>query len=261
MALADHLLIQISDIHLTTEGMLFAGVHPRENLLAGLALIDEWSLEPDVLIFTGDLADKGESTCYEDLAEIIDGAAKNGTTVVYLPGNHDRLPEFNRHLLGQNSGPAPVNQVHWNDGLRIVSLDSVVPNEDFGLLTDETLGFLRDVLSTPAPDGTILALHHPPIPTPIEPMAHVMLRQPGLLANAIAGSDVRIVLCGHNHHEGLGTLATVPVWVSPSIAYRADVLSRAAFRPVLGSAFSRIDLSDAGPTVSVIHVPHSNSQT
>ena len=52
------------------------------------------------------------------------------------------------------------------------------------------------------------------------------------LADVVAGSDVRVVLCGHNHHEGLGTLGSVPVWVSPSVAYRMDVLSREEFHKI-----------------------------
>jgi 3',5'-cyclic-AMP phosphodiesterase len=70
----------------------------------------------------------------------------------------------------------------------------------------------------------------------------------------IAGSDVRIVLCGHNHHEALGMLGTVPVWISPAVAYRADTTSTLVFSKFPGSAFSRVDLADDGPTVTVIPV-------
>jgi 3',5'-cyclic-AMP phosphodiesterase len=86
-------------------------------------------------------------------------------------------------------------------------------------------------------------------------MAQIALRNPERLRDAIAGSDVRIVLCGHNHHEALGTLGPVPVWVCPAIAYRADVTSTQTFQRVPDIALSRIDLSDDGPTVTVIAVP------
>ncbi len=42
----------------------------------------------------------------------------------------------------------------------------------------------------------------------------------------IVGTDVRLIISGHNHHEGVGTLASVPVRVSPASSYRLDVLSR-----------------------------------
>jgi 3',5'-cyclic-AMP phosphodiesterase len=86
-------------------------------------------------------------------------------------------------------------------------------------------------------------------------MARIALRDPERLRDAIAGSDVRIVLCGHNHHEALGTLGPVPVWVCPAIAYRADVTSTQTFQRVPDIALSRIDLAHDGPTVTVITVP------
>jgi Icc protein len=165
--MTDYQLIQISDIHLTSEGMLFPGARPRENLLAGLELLVEAGLAPDMVILTGDLANTGEAACYRDLADIMDEAiGVLGGRVVYLPGNHDERSAFRRYLLGQAPDSSPINQVHWIDGLRVVSLDSVVVGEDFGELGDETLAFLRDAIATPAPGGTVLALHHPPIPSP-----------------------------------------------------------------------------------------------
>jgi 3',5'-cyclic-AMP phosphodiesterase len=259
--MADHLLIQISDIHLTSEGLLFPGIRPRENLLTALELVAESGLAPDMLILTGDLANTGEAACYRDLADLMDKASGAvGGTVVYLPGNHDERSAFRLHLLGQDAESSPINQIHWVDDLRIVSLDSVVPGEEFGELADDTLSFLAEAIATPAPDGTVVALHHPPIPSPVQPMAGIMLRRPERLAEVVAGTDVSLIVCGHNHHETLGGLGGVPVWVSPSTAYRMDVLSRQAFRGVPGCSMSQIEFSDGSATVSVIPVPLGRSE-
>jgi 3',5'-cyclic AMP phosphodiesterase CpdA len=254
---ASYLLIQISDIHLTSHGTLAPGVRPRDNLLRGLQLIETSGLRPDVFLLTGDLAEAGEGACYDDLARIFAGITRRtGASVVCTPGNHDHRDTFRRHLLG-GAGCGPLNQTWWRGGLRIISLDSTVPGEGYGTLDDQTLGYLRSETRKAAPDGTIVVLHHPPVPSPIEPMSRIALREPGLLRDAIAGSDVRLILCGHNHHAALGTLGTVPVWVSPASAYRADITSTQDFRGQPGSAFSRIDLSGDGPTVTVIPVPAS----
>ena len=256
--MADYLLIQISDVHLTSEGLLYPHVHPRENLIGSLRLIAEAELRPDLLILTGDLANSGESECYRDMSELMSEAVGTlGGRVVYLPGNHDERSAFRRNLLDQkaSSSSSPINQIHWIDGLRVVSLDSVVVGEDFGQLDDETLAFLGDAIATPAPDGTVLALHHPPIPSPVQPMARIMLRHPERLEEVIDGSDVRLILCGHNHHGMLGTLASVPVWVSPATAYEMDVLSREAIRGLPGCSISQIILNGDEVTVSTIPVP------
>ncbi len=260
--MADRYLLQLSDLHLTTGEMLFPGSRPRDNLVASLRLIADAGLKPDMVILTGDLANAGDPASYQDLSQLMATAVGAfGGRVVYLPGNHDDRSAFRRYLLNHgDSSPLvdasqPINQVHWVGGLRIVLLDSVVAGEDFGELGEETLAFLKDVLAVPAVEGTVLALHHPPIPSPVHEMTQIMLRNPVDLAEAIDGSDVRVILSGHNHHVGVGVLAAVPVWVSPSTAYTMDVLSRERVHGLPGCSLSQIELHESGMSLSAIPVP------
>jgi 3',5'-cyclic-AMP phosphodiesterase len=255
-----YLLVQLSDVHLAVGGVGPHGARTRDNLLAALREVAAAGLRPDVFLLTGDLADAGEGPCYDDLAAIMAGAARaSQARVIFLPGNHDDRAAFRRHLLGEAgaavSAVGPINRTYWRDGLRIIALDSTIPGEDGGALDERTLDYLRAELRTPAPDGTIVALHHPPVASPVAPMAGIALRDPARLRDAIAGSDVRIVLCGHSHHEQSGLLGATPVWVSPAVAYRLDVTSTRAFRGVPGAALSRVDITGAGPRVTVIPVP------
>jgi 3',5'-cyclic-AMP phosphodiesterase len=259
-------LVQLSDVHLAVGGVGPHGARTRDNLLAALREVAAAGLRPDVFLLTGDLADAGEGPCYDDLAAIMAEAARlSAASVIFLPGNHDDRAAFRRHLLGDagagsaaagaGGGPGPINRTYWRDGLRIIALDSTIPGEDGGALDEWTLDYLRAELRTPAPDGTIVALHHPPLSSPVAPMAGIALRDPARLRDAIAGSDVRIVLCGHSHHEQFGLLGAMPVWVSPAVAYRLDVTSTQAFRGVPGAALSRVDLTGDGPRITVIPVP------
>jgi 3',5'-cyclic-AMP phosphodiesterase len=260
-----YLLVQLSDVHLAVGGVGPYGARTRDNLLAALREVAAAGLRPDVFLLTGDLTDAGEGPCYDDLAAILaEAAAPCGASVIFLPGNHDDRAAFRRHLLGRagagdagalDAPDAPVNGTHWRDGLRIITLDSTIPGEVGGALDDQTLDYLRAELAAPAPDGTIVALHHPPVLSPVEPMARIALRDPARLRDAIAGSDVRVVLCGHSHHEAFGMLGAIPVWVSPALAYRLDVTSTRAFRGVPGAAFSCVDITDDGPRITVIPVP------
>jgi 3',5'-cyclic-AMP phosphodiesterase len=243
-------LVQISDVHLTTAGVMANGARPRDNLLRALEAVARTGIRPDAFLLTGDLADQGEGPCYDDLAAIMAHAAA-GASVIYLPGNHDDRAAFRRHLLG-GSGDDPVNQVHWAGGLRIITLDSVIPRQDGGELTARTLSFLRSELASPAPDGTIVALHHPPVPSPVKPMADIALRDPARLRATIHGTDVRLVVAGHYHHEALGMLGPVPAWVSPATAYRLDATSPDEFRGVPGTAVSRIELAADALAITTI---------
>jgi len=252
---ASYLVVQISDLHLTVSGSLPGGVRPRDNLLSGLRLLEAAAIRPDVYLLTGDLADTGDGECYNDLAGITaEAARRSDASVVFLPGNHDDRDAFRRHLH-PGGGSGPVNQTHWRGGLRIIALDSTIPGEDHGNLDDQTLGYLRSELATAAPDGTIVALHHPPLLSPIQPMARMALRHPERLREAIADSDVRIVVCGHNHHAALGMLGAIPVWDSPASAYLADTTSTEVFRGLPRAAFSRIDLNGPSTTVTMIPIP------
>jgi 3',5'-cyclic-AMP phosphodiesterase len=251
--MAEHLVVQISDVHLTPAGELAPGVRPADNLIAALRLLADARIDPDLLLLTGDLANEGDGPSYDELTTIVGNyRSRSGATVVYLPGNHDHRPTFRKHLLGQSPDKGPVNQVAWHNGLRLVALDSTVPGKGYGLLDDETVLFLCAALSEPAPDGTLIAMHHPPIPSPIEPMSRARLSNPEALARVIAGSDARAILCGHNHHPGTGMLGAVPVWMSPATAYLADVTSTQEFRGVPGSAISRIDVLESTIVATVI---------
>lgn len=256
--MGSYLLVQLSDVHLTVSGVGPRGARTRDNLLAALREVEAAGLRPDAFLVTGDLADAGEGPCYDDLAAILaEAAGACGASVICLPGNHDDRETFRRHMVrgGPGAPGAPVNQTHWREGLRVIALDSTIPGEAGGALAEETLRYLRSELATPAPDGTIVALHHPPVSSPVEPLTQIALRDPGRLRDAIAGSDVRLVLCGHFHHEVFGLLGVTPVWVAPALAYRMDLTSTRAFRGVPGTAFSSVYLGDGdGPVVTVYPV-------
>ena len=67
-----------------------------------------------------------------------------------------------------------LDRVHDVDGLRIVSLDTSVPGYHHGEISDAQYEWLASVLAKPAPHGTLLAMHHPPIPVPMLPAAAII---------------------------------------------------------------------------------------
>lgn len=249
-----HLVLQISDVHLTLTGPTPWGARSRENLAAGLELLAEMGVAPDVIVVSGDLADTGDTICYEELRERLKRFA-SGAVIVCVPGNHDDRDAFSRAMLDGPGGEAPLNQTHWHEGLRIVALDSSVPASAHGELSEATLEFLRGELASPAPEGTLVALHHPPIPSPVEPISRMRLRNADALTAAVAGSDVRLICCGHYHHVMLGDAGGVPVWVSPAISDLTDVTRTAELRMIAGSGVSRIELRGDRHAVSVIPIP------
>jgi 3',5'-cyclic-AMP phosphodiesterase len=249
------LIIQISDMHLVQGGELRAGVDPRANLEKVLGALKLLRRPPDVLLFTGDLTDTGNEVAYRQLRELVEPVGTGlGADVIYLPGNHDSRAAMREHLLGEAPSTEPMDGVWWREGLRIITLDSTVPGVDQGELADRQLEWLAELLTERAPEGTLLALHHPPIVSPIEQMAAIALQKPERLGAVIAGSDIALVVCGHYHHASSGVLGGIAVSVASSSAYRAEALVEERFVGLVGSSFSRIDIENGNAVVSYLPV-------
>lgn len=254
---SDHkVIIQLSDTHITSGGNLHGEVDSLANLVTILSSVEQSGSRPDLLLFTGDLADKGEPAAYARFRSAVEPFAdRTGVPVLLVPGNHDERDAFREHLLGWAPDGQPVNQVRDVGGLRVVAVDSTVPGAPHGKLGDAQLEWLRAELAAPAPLGTIVAMHHPPISGPAEFGGIVTLHDAGRLAEAVTGTDVLMIVAGHTHHASAGALAGVPVWVATATAYQMDVLAAGGDvmqgRP--GSAFTRIDVRNGAAVAT--HVP------
>ena len=127
-----------------------------------------------MLVFTGDLADKAEPAAYARLRELVEPVAADlGAQVVWVMGNHDERAPFARSLFGSDDDGSQ-DRAYDVAGLRVLALDTSVPGYHHGDLTDDQLGWLADHLATPAPHGTLLAMHHPPIPVPMLRAAEII---------------------------------------------------------------------------------------
>lgn len=219
-----HAIAHLSDPHLIGGGRLHYGVIDNvAHLRAALARLAEVRPAPQALVFTGDLADQAEPEAYATLRSIVEpAAAAMGAVVVWTMGNHDERAPYARGLFDSDDD-GPQDRVHEVDGLRIVALDTSVPGYHHGELLPEQLAWLADVLSTPAEHGTLLAMHHPPLPLPMLRAAELIeLHDQQALADVVAGTDVRGILAGHLHLSTWSTFAGVPVSVASASCYTSD---------------------------------------
>lgn len=219
-----HVVAHLSDPHLLADSLQYDAIDTVARLEAALVRLGRVPTPPQALVFTGDLADKGEPAAYQRLREVVEpAAAAFGAEVVWVMGNHDDRAAYSRELFGAQSD-APQDRVHDVAGLRIVALDTSVPGWHHGELSDEQLAWLADVLAEPAPHGTLLAMHHPPIPVPMLRLAELIeLHDQPRLAAVVRGSDVRGILGGHFHFTSWSTFAGVPVSVASATCYTSEL--------------------------------------
>lgn len=256
--IADHTIVHLSDCHLTSTGVAYNGViDPEVTLAAVVAELRRGQANGhrfDALVLSGDLTDSGDPDAYRRLRAAVEPL---GVPLVYATGNHDVRVAFHRELLGVDDTEPRVQQTLLDDRLRIVALDSTLVGKGHGRLTDETLRELAHILETPAPDGTLVVLHHAPIPPPTPLLTYFTLERESrrALARVIAGTDVRLVLAGHHHLAQSGTLGGVPVAVAGSTAIRTDPLGPLGHEHTTRStAFNLVRLYRDTHTVSVIPV-------
>lgn len=239
-------ILHLSDTHLLAGNVPLGGHYDTTaNLRRTLVAVEDLRLRPDAIVFTGDLTDLGEPEAYRALRELIEPVGERlGAPVIWVAGNHDERPALRRHLLDLGADEDPITAVHDLGGLRLIVLDTSVPGWHHGDLDDAQLAWLRDVLTTPAPLGTIVAMHHPPLPSHIPLFDILELRDQGRLAAVLGGTDVRAILAGHLHHSTSGTFAGIPVSVAAATCYTMDLARPAA----------EVNGMDAGQSFHLVHV-------
>src|SRR6188768_3696715 len=121
-----HFLLHLSDPHLLGGSAPLLGVVDSEALLQ--QLFDEVrasGARPEAVIFTGDLADRGEAEAYAKLRAIVEPACKAmGAKVIWAMGNHDNRANFRTGLMDLPADDAPVDHSYFINGLRIITLDT-----------------------------------------------------------------------------------------------------------------------------------------
>ncbi|WP_432483950.1 metallophosphoesterase family protein [Kineococcus esterisolvens] len=245
-------VLHLSDTHLMAPGGLHGGGKVDTTAVLRHVLASLEGLGPlDAVVVSGDVSDDGSVHSYETVRELVGGFAREhgAAAVAYAMGNHD-LPGPFTQVLG------PVRSVHDARGLRLVVLDSSVPRHGHGVLGDEQLDRLREVLAEPAPLGSLVVVHHSPLPAPTVLHEGLKLQEPQRLLDALAGTDARAVLSGHYHHPYVATLpGGLTAVVAPGVANRTDVLVEHGSERVLrGSGACLVDVDEAGVRVTVLSV-------
>ncbi|TWD84241.1 calcineurin-like phosphoesterase family protein [Kribbella amoyensis] len=201
-------IAHLSDPHLD------GTAEPRDRLRRVTSYLLDFARPVDVVLLTGDLADHG--TEYAEVAEEL--AVLGDLPVLVLPGNHDLSGSLRSGLAKYvDSSGHPVHEVRDLGGARFVLLDSTVPGEDHGLLSAESLEWLRGVLAEPVDGPLFVAFHHPPIGLQHPTMDQWLLRDADAFADVIRDRPITALLAGHLHNGLATTFAGHPLLLAPGI--------------------------------------------
>lgn len=255
--------LQISDLHTMSRSAL---LHKTGDISVRLGTVTDMMMTvdpaPDIVLLTGDLVDRSSGWDYDEVlqfSELLEGALRR--PVVALMGNHDNREKFDA-LFGVIPSDAVRRPGDSHDhmrmvgGARLLVVDSSVPGRSYGELSDEQLEWIGAMAEEPAPSGTLLSMHHPPISSPMPQLRFAGLRNSPDLSEALKGSDVRAIVAGHYHHPCSAMWHGMLVWCGPALAYSQDVLAENShIRGWNHGAFSLIDVGPGEITASVVEIP------
>lgn len=198
---------QISDTHISLDFPQRA-----KDLENCVRAINELPTPPDLVIHTGDIADRGRSQEYQSARQQLD---QLNVPYFVIPGNRDRRSELTDVLDSKHYQQSAQGWIQYSIEdypVRLIMVDTLNEESHKGKLCTERLEHLESMLLADTTKPTALFLHHPPyeatgIPDPfqyddwndVDKLAALLSR-----FTTICG-----MYCGHVHRFIDGTIGGV----------------------------------------------------
>lgn len=220
------LIAQISDAHVGAPGTLF---YDRFDTPAALKraidALNRLDPRPDVVLFTGDLGDKGTADEYAHIRRLLSAL---DMPLFVIPGNHD-----NREAMLEAFRDAPYlaasrDFFHYavdDYPVRLIGLDTVNADEfGAGDMCEARLDWLDRTLAAEPDRPTVVFMHHPPFDTGIAHMDRIKCANGEAFAAVVARHpQVERVLCGHVHRPIQMRLGGTIAQIAPSVAHQVPL--------------------------------------
>ncbi|AFZ18879.1 metallophosphoesterase [Allocoleopsis franciscana] len=210
-------IAQLTDTHLCCHpDAELRGSRPWHSLKAVVQQVAK--INPDYLLLTGDLADRGSPSAYQQLIDLISPLQ---IPTYWLSGNHDRLSVM-REVLVHSLFHAP--KAVLLGGWQLILLDSTLANSRFGEgeISPQSLQFLAKSLEVELP--TLIALHHHPLPFGIDWLDQMQVQNADeFLALIDRASQVQAVVFGHIHTAFHQQQGNTHFYGSPSTCLQLDL--------------------------------------
>ena len=213
------LIAQISDTHILASASELPAAQLRADCLRR-CIADINQQHPDVVIFTGDTVQHGQSDEYARLCELL---ASLQAPLYLIPGNRDDKEALRAAFNDKTYLPEDGDFLHYtieDHPVRLVALDSTSSGERKGVFCPERQAWLDQVLSDQPNRPTLLFIHHPPFdvgdhyidgyrrPEEAGALSDIVSRHPQVVG----------MLCGHVHWPIERQWAGTSARIMPSVA-------------------------------------------
>jgi 3',5'-cyclic-AMP phosphodiesterase len=251
-------ILQLSDVHrfADPDERLF-GIPTRELFEDVLAHVERSGLRPDHVVVTGDQTHDELPETYaavrEELAPFLD-------RLWLLPGNHDDRTAlraaFEDRIPADGDGRVTFS-FSAGDWL-CLGLDTHLPGAVSGRLGAEQVDWIRAQLAERRPRAAVLFMHHPPVELGLAWLDRIGLEDADLLQALLVDEPrVRLVCCGHVHHESSHRVGSAEVVTVPSTGLQFSPTADVAEYVTAPPGYRLIELGDDGYSTSVVHLPEA----
>ncbi len=209
-------VLHISDLHYAKDYQNRGGIY--SNLLSKMTnpfaqlieLLKQTTTTYDVVVITGDLTEEGTIDEYQEIKTSLNQLFN--CPIIATPGNHDNLQNF-------QSGYDPLFKVLEYDDYVFVSFNSASTINDHGLIEDDTVSELDQILKQYQDKKIILITHHHLIQ---EQFAMPSATYSEYFEAVLRKHQIFMILTGHTHHAYKGTYLGIPYYASGSLSFVAD---------------------------------------
>jgi Icc protein len=216
-AMAVTRIVQLTDLHVfeDPEQRLF-GIPTRELLLDVVAHVREHAGHVDHLVVTGDHTHDELTVSYEAVREILQPWLGR---LWLVPGNHEdrtRLRSTFHDRIG-GDGAQRINFAFATGEALCLGLDTQVPGQVAGLVDDDQIEWVTAQLEAHRLAAAVLFMHHPPVLLGVPWLDRIGLEGRELLQDLLLREPrIRLVCCGHVHHESSTVVGSAMVVTTPS---------------------------------------------
>ena len=235
-------LIHVTDPHLLAPGELLHSLDPLSRFNACIHSINERESDADIVVVTGDLADRGQLSAYRALQRELERLVLPYRLLI---GNHDDRANFvsvfndaciDEHGFVQGVLPTAAG--------RFLFLDTVQAGQSAGIYCRKRCQWLQRALADCAAEPVYLFMHHPPFDVSIPFLDRIGLDNKQAFVDVIDGHDnIRHLFFGHVHRPISGSWRGIPFSTLTSTNHQV-VLNMKDIGP--------LNYWDEAPTYSVV---------
>ena len=208
-------LIQLTDLHLYAEASgILKGINTRVSFEKVLTTALQ-THQANVLLLTGDLADKAESGAYQYLSQRM---STMSIPSFYLAGNHDGSSMHDIFAQGNLRLLNSLIMENW----RLIGLNSCIVDQVTGYLSDAVLTQLQHDLDQSQDYHVGILLHHHVLSVGGHMDSLGLQNSQALIDLLESYEQVKFVLSGHAHQDFSQQQVGCQWLVTPSTCYQID---------------------------------------